>query len=78
MTVRIAVPEFVMVEGLIDAVNPVEGVTVRDTTPENPLMDPTVTVDVAEEPGELVRLVGLALIVKSAPEDMTLTPRAIV
>ena len=78
VTVSVAVPEFVMVDGLRDAVSPEEEVSVKDTTPVNPLMDVIVMVEAAVEPGGVLSIVGLALIVKSAVEDATVIPMATV
>ena len=62
-----AVPEPVMLVGLMVAVRPGDEVTVIDTVPENPLTVAMVIVDVAEEPAASVILDGLAVMVKSGP-----------
>jgi len=58
--VRIAVPEPLTLVGLTAAPMPGEWLTVRETTPLNPLSAVTVMVEVPEEPREMVRLVALA------------------
>jgi hypothetical protein len=54
-----------MVAGLTVAVRPADALTVRATVPVNPLTGETVIAEVPETPALTVRLVGLALIVKS-------------
>ena len=63
--VSVAVPEPVMVLGLITAPIPGEGVAVRETIPENPLNAVMVIAEVPEEPWTIVRLEGLAEMEKS-------------
>lgn len=66
LTVSVEVPEPpVMLVGLTVAVSPALGLLVRATVPVNPLTDATVIMAVPEAPALIVRLVGLALIVKS-------------
>lgn len=60
VTVRVEVPEPVMLAGLRVAVIPDEAVTVRETTPENPLRALTVIVDVPDVLGAIVTLEGFA------------------
>jgi hypothetical protein len=77
LTVRIAVPDVVILVGLMLAVRPGDGVTVRDTMPVKPLRGVTVIVEVPEEPTPSVRLDGLAEIAKSGdvvPVTVTVTP----
>ncbi len=65
-TVRVEVPEPPTIEaGLRIAVRPSDGLAVRATVPVKPLRAVTVMVEVVVEPAFIVRLVGLALIVKS-------------
>jgi hypothetical protein len=65
LTVRVAVPEVVMLVGLMVAVRPEDGARLSDTTPEKPLTAAMVIVEVAEEPDGIERLDGLAEMVKS-------------
>jgi hypothetical protein len=65
LTVRVAVPEVVMLVGLMVAVRPADGARPSDTTPVKPLTAAMVMVDVAEEPVGIERLDGLAEMVKS-------------
>ena len=67
VTTRVLLPDIVMLVGLRVAVRPVDGLTVavRLTVPLNPLTGVTLIVDVPDELVETVRLVGLAVIVKS-------------
>lgn len=66
LTVRVEVPEPPRIEvGLRVAVSPADGLAVRATVPVNPLSPVTVMVELAVEPAFTLRLVGLALIVKS-------------
>src|SRR5205807_4039722 len=60
VTVSVAVPEPVILAGLIVAVMEADAVGVRETTPEKPLREATVMVEVPEEPGANVMLDGLA------------------
>jgi hypothetical protein len=66
VTVRVEVPDPpVMLVGLSVAVRPGDGLAVRATVPVNPLTGDTVMVAVVEAPAFTVRLVVLAVIVKS-------------
>jgi hypothetical protein len=74
VTVSVAVPEPVMVAGLIVALSPDGTATLRETTPENPLSDVTLIVEVPEEPRESTMLEGLADKPKSGlPVPVTVT-----
>jgi len=70
--VRVAVPEPVMLVGFTTALIPRELATLRETVPENPLIEATVIVDVPEEPDASARLVGLAKMEKSVEEALTM------
>jgi len=73
-TVSVAVLEPVTLVGLMIAPMPGEGVTVKETTPENPLSEVTVIVEVPEAPGAIIRLEGVAEMEKSGtpvPETVT-------
>ena len=65
VTVRIAVPDVAIVVGFMVAVRPEDGVTVRETVPENPLSAVMVIVEEAGVPALTVRLVGFADMEKS-------------
>lgn len=65
VTVRVAVPEVVMLVGLMVAVRSDDGARLSDTTPEKPLTAAMVIVEVAEEPEGIERLDELAEMVKS-------------
>jgi len=66
LTVSVDVPvPPAMDVGLRVAVSPADGLAVRATVPVNPLTGATVIVDVADAPALTVRLVGLAVMVKS-------------
>ena len=67
VTVRVLLPDIVMLAGLRVAVRPVDGLTVavRLTVPVNPLTGVTLIVDAPDELVESVILVGLADMVKS-------------
>lgn len=62
-----------MLVGFMVAVRPDEGVTVRETVPENPLMALTAIVDVAAVPIGVVKLDGMAFMVKSGAGLLTVT-----
>jgi len=65
-TVSVEVPEPpVMLVGLRVAVRPAEALAVRATVPVNPLTGATVIVAVADAPAFTVKVVGLAVMVKS-------------
>jgi hypothetical protein len=70
LQVRVAVPEFVMLLGVIaPQVSPAGTVSVRETMPVNPLTADTVIVEVADVPG--VTPVGeVAATVKSVTENV--------
>jgi len=70
--VRVAVPEPVMLVGFTTALIPRELATLRETVPENPLIEPTVIVDEPVEPTTSARLIGLAEMEKSAEEALTM------
>lgn len=75
-TVRIELavppPRRVMLEGLRLAVGPDgETVAVRTTVPANALMLVTLIVDVPDEPGVMVRLPGVGMMMKSGTEVTT-------
>ena len=55
----------VMLAGLSEQVNPVEGVTERMTVPWKPLGVATVIVEIAEDPAAAIAGLGLADTVKS-------------
>jgi hypothetical protein len=77
-TVSVAVPEPVMLVGLIIAPMPGDGVTVKETNPLNPLNAVTVMVEVPEEPWTIARLDGFALMEKSGvpvPNTVTIVDR---
>jgi hypothetical protein len=65
VTVRVAVPNGPVLVGLIVAVNPLEAVTVRNTVLLNPFTPCRLIADVPEVPAAMLRLAGLAVIVKS-------------
>jgi len=74
VTVSVAVPEPVMLAGVMVALIPDGAVTVRETIPENPLRAVAVMVEVPEAPGAIVRLEGVAEMEKSGtpvPETVT-------
>jgi hypothetical protein len=71
--VRVAFPDVTTLEGLMVAVRPDDGVIVSETVPENPLMGLTAIVDVALVPLGVVRLDGMAFMVKSGAGLLTLT-----
>jgi hypothetical protein len=71
LTVRVAFPDVAMLVGLIVAVRPDDAVTVRETVPENPLIGLTTIVEVALVPLGVVRLDGMALMVKSGAGLLT-------
>jgi hypothetical protein len=74
VTVRVAVPDGPVLVGLIVAVNPLVAEIVRATVPLNPLMPWIVIVDVPKAPAGMIRLKGLAVMVKSGGEGgMTVT-----
>lgn len=60
VNVSVAVPDPVIVVGVIVAVSCVGNVTVSETVEENPLIEATVIVDVPEVPGAIATLLGLA------------------
>jgi hypothetical protein len=62
-----------MLVGLMVAVRPDDGVTVKETVPENPFTGLTAIVDVALVPLGVVRLEGMALMVKSGAGLLTVT-----
>jgi hypothetical protein len=59
------VPNGPVLVGLIVAVNPFEAETVRNTVLLNPFTPPREIVDVPNVPAAMVRLAGLAVMVKS-------------
>lgn len=66
LTVRVEVPEPpVILVGLTVATRPADGLVVRATVPVKPLTGEIVIVAVAEAPAFTVKLVVLAVIVKS-------------
>lgn len=69
----VAFPDVAMLVGLIVAERPDDGVTVRETVPENPLMALTAIVEVATVPFGVVKLDGMAFIVKSGAGLLTVT-----
>jgi len=73
LTVRVAFPDVTMLVGLMVAERPDDGATVRETVPENPLMPLTAIVEVALVPLGVVRLDGMALMVKSGAGLLTVT-----
>ncbi|SRR6266480_4533381 len=76
VTVSVAVPEPVMLAGVIVALIPDGAVTVRETIPENPLRAVAVMVEVPDVLGAIVMLEGLAVKEKSgvpALETVTVT-----
>jgi len=62
-----------MLVGLSVAVRPLDGLAVRVTVPLNPFWAVTVMVDVPWAPALIVRLVGLAVMVKSWTVKVTVT-----
>lgn len=60
-----------MLVGLIVAERPDDGVTVRETVPENPLIALTAIVEVADVPLGVVKLDGMAFMVKSGAGLLT-------
>lgn len=73
VTVRVAVPNGLVLAGLIVAVKPLEVETARNTTLLNPFNPFRLIVDVPELPAATLRLVGLALMVKSGWFEKTVT-----
>lgn len=67
LTVKVAVPEPRTLDGLIVAVSPEDGATVRETVLENPLKAVTVIVEVPEVAVEIAIDDGLAVNEKSGP-----------
>jgi len=65
LTVRVEVPDPVTLVGLSVAVRPLDALAVRVTVPLNPFWAVTVMADVPWAPALIVRLVGLAVMVKS-------------
>ena len=67
VTVRVLVPDIVMVLGLSVAVSPVDGLTVavRLTVPLNPPLGVMVIVEVPDPPTAMLIEVGLAVMEKS-------------
>lgn len=79
-TVSVAVPEPVMLVGLMIAPIPGDGLTEKETSPLNPLIDVTVMVEVPEEPLTRARLEGFALMAKSGvpvPKTVTIVDRVL-
>lgn len=73
LTVSVAFPDVAMLVGLIVAERPDDGVTVRETVPENPLIALTVIVEVIAVPLGVVKLDGMAFMVKSGAGLLTVT-----
>ena len=70
---RVAFPDVAMLVGLIVAERPDDAVTVKETVPENPLMALTAIVEVATAPVGVVKLDGIAFMVKSGAGLLTVT-----
>ena len=73
VTVRVAVPNGPVLVGLIVAVSMLEAETDRNTVLLNPFTPCRLIEEGPDAPGTIVRLVGLAVIVKSGALEVTFT-----
>jgi len=73
VTVRVAVPNGPVLVGLIVAISMLEAETDRNTVLLNPFTPCRLIEESPDAPGTIVRLVGLAVIVKSGALEVTVT-----
>ena len=73
VTVRVAAPNGPVLVGLIVAVSMLEAETDRNTVLLNPFTPCRLIEERPDAPGTIVRLVGLAVIVKSGALEVTVT-----